>query len=119
MAWLLDTNGSPSVAKQSFPYYVLSRGVTFVLNLASPRFGWQTALVVFSCNAWSPPASAHLYCVDVRVVRFRGSIAHPAYTPVYASLCRLRQQRKTRGREDRYSFLVRILLCSDLFFRAT
>src|SRR5881296_2539382 len=31
--------------------------------------------------------SAHLYCVGVRVVSFRSSIAHPAYTPVYASLC--------------------------------
>src|SRR6266567_7240563 len=30
--------------------------------------------------------SAHLYCVGVRVVSFRSSIAHPAYAPVYASL---------------------------------
>ncbi len=30
--------------------------------------------------------SAHLYRVGVRVVSFRSSIAHPAYTPVYASL---------------------------------
>jgi hypothetical protein len=29
-------------------------------------------------------------CVGVRVVSFRSSIAHPAYTPVYASLCRSR-----------------------------
>src|SRR4030081_3801723 len=45
--------------------------------------------------------SAHLYCVDVRVVSFRSSIAHPAYTPVYASLSSSRYQRKTRGRADR------------------
>src|ERR1035438_9942558 len=51
--------------------------------------------------------SAHIYCVGVRVVCFRNSIAHPAYTPVYASLSPSRYQRKTRGRADRYSFLVR------------
>jgi hypothetical protein len=45
--------------------------------------------------------SAHLYCVGVRVVSFRSSIAHPAYTPVYASLSSSRYQRKTRGRADR------------------
>jgi len=53
--------------------------------------------------------SAHINRVGVRVVSFRSSIAHPAYTPVYASLCPSRYQRKTRGRVDRYSFLVRIL----------
>jgi hypothetical protein len=52
--------------------------------------------------------SAHIYRVGVRVVSFRSSIAHPAYTPVYASLSPSRYQRKTRGRADRYSFLVRI-----------
>src|ERR1019366_7881996 len=31
--------------------------------------------------------SAHLYCVGVRVVIFRSSIAPPAYSPVYASPC--------------------------------
>jgi hypothetical protein len=31
--------------------------------------------------------SAHIHRVGVRVVCFRSSIAHPAYTPVYASLC--------------------------------
>ncbi|MGA8440630.1 MAG: hypothetical protein WB762_33865 [Candidatus Sulfotelmatobacter sp.] len=36
-----------SIAKLSFPYYVLSAGVTSMLNLASHRFGWQAALVVF------------------------------------------------------------------------
>jgi hypothetical protein len=39
--------------------------------------------------ALSPPfmlPSAHVYRVGVRVVCFRSSIAHPAYTPVYASL---------------------------------
>ena len=42
-----------------------------------------------------------IYCVGVRVVSFRSSIAHPAYTPVYASLSSSRYQRKTRGRVDR------------------
>jgi hypothetical protein len=36
-----------SIAKLSFPYYVLSTGMTSMLNLASHRFGWQAALVVF------------------------------------------------------------------------
>jgi hypothetical protein len=31
--------------------------------------------------------SALIYDVGTRVVCFRSSIAHPAYTPVYASLC--------------------------------
>jgi len=53
--------------------------------------------------------SAHINRVGVRIVSFRSSIAHPAYTPVYASLSPSRYQRKTRGRVDRYSFLVRIL----------
>jgi hypothetical protein len=48
--------------------------------------------------------------VGVRVASFRSSIAHPTYSPVYASLCHLAvSQRKTRGRADRYSLLVRIL----------
>src|SRR6266566_7577315 len=45
--------------------------------------------------------SAHFYCVGVRVVCFRSSIAHPAYTPVYASLSPSRYECKTRGRADR------------------
>jgi len=45
--------------------------------------------------------SAHVNRVGVRVVCFRSSIAHPAYTPVYASLSPSRYQRKTRGRADR------------------
>jgi hypothetical protein len=45
--------------------------------------------------------SAHFSCVGVRVVGFRNSISHPAYTPVYASLSPSRYQRKTRGRADR------------------
>jgi len=36
-----------SIAQLSFPYYVLSAGVTSMLNLVSHRFGWQSALVVF------------------------------------------------------------------------
>jgi len=45
--------------------------------------------------------SAHINRVGVRVVSFRSSIAHPAYTPIYASLSPSRYQRKTRGRVDR------------------
>jgi hypothetical protein len=36
-----------SIVQLSFPYYVVSVGVTSMLNLVSHRFGWQTALVVF------------------------------------------------------------------------
>jgi hypothetical protein len=36
-----------SIAQMSFPYFVLSAGVTSMLELVSNRFGWQAALVVF------------------------------------------------------------------------
>jgi len=36
-----------SIVHLSFPYYVVSAGVTSMLNLVSHRFGWQAALVVF------------------------------------------------------------------------
>jgi MASE9 len=36
-----------SIVQMSFPYFVLSAGITSMLNLASNRFGWQAALVVF------------------------------------------------------------------------
>ena len=36
-----------SIVQLSFPYYVVSAGVTSMLNLVSHRFGWQAAMVVF------------------------------------------------------------------------
>lgn len=36
-----------SIALMSFPYFVLSAGVTTMLDLVSRRFGWQAALAVF------------------------------------------------------------------------
>ena len=36
-----------SIVELSFPYYVVSAGVTSMLTLVSHRFGWQAALVVF------------------------------------------------------------------------
>lgn len=36
-----------SIAQLSFPYYVLSAGLTSMVNLVSHHFGWQAALVVF------------------------------------------------------------------------
>jgi hypothetical protein len=36
-----------SIVQLSFPYYVLSAGMTSMVNLASHHFGWQAALVVF------------------------------------------------------------------------
>jgi hypothetical protein len=36
-----------SIAQMSFPYFVLSAGVTSMLSVVSNRFGWQAALVVF------------------------------------------------------------------------
>lgn len=35
------------IVQLSFPYYVLSAGMTSMVNLASHHFGWQAALVVF------------------------------------------------------------------------
>src|ERR1700693_1476871 len=35
------------IVQLSFPYYVLSAGITSMVNLASHHFGWQAALVVF------------------------------------------------------------------------
>lgn len=36
-----------NLAQLSFPYYVLSAGLTSMVNLVSHHFGWQAALVVF------------------------------------------------------------------------
>jgi hypothetical protein len=36
-----------SIVQLSFPYYVVSAGVTSMVNLVGHRFGWQAALVVF------------------------------------------------------------------------
>jgi hypothetical protein len=36
-----------SIAQLSFPYFVLSAGLTSMVNLASHHFGWQAALLVF------------------------------------------------------------------------
>jgi len=36
-----------SIVQLSFPYYVVSAGITSMANLVSHRFGWQAALVVF------------------------------------------------------------------------
>jgi hypothetical protein len=36
-----------SIAQLSFPYYVVSAGMTSMVNLASHHLGWQAALVVF------------------------------------------------------------------------
>jgi hypothetical protein len=36
-----------SIVQLSFPYYVVSAGMTSMLNLVSHSFGWQAALVVF------------------------------------------------------------------------
>jgi len=36
-----------SIVQLSFPYYVVSAGVSSMLNLVGHRFGWQAAMVVF------------------------------------------------------------------------
>ena len=36
-----------SIVQLSFPYYILSAGLTSMTNLVSHHFGWQSALVVF------------------------------------------------------------------------
>jgi hypothetical protein len=35
------------IVQLSFPYYILSAGMTSMVNLVSHHFGWQAALVVF------------------------------------------------------------------------
>ena len=35
------------IVQLSFPYYVLSAGMTSMVNLASRHYGWQAALVIF------------------------------------------------------------------------
>jgi len=35
------------IVQLSFPYYVLSAGMTSMVNLVSHHWGWQAALVVF------------------------------------------------------------------------
>src|ERR1019366_4815971 len=53
--------------------------------------------------------SAHLNCVGVLIASFRSSIPSPPI-PLFTLRCAPRDaQRKTRGRVDRYSFLVGIL----------
>jgi hypothetical protein len=37
-----------NIVQLSFPYYVVSAGVTSTTNLVSHHFGWQAALVVFA-----------------------------------------------------------------------
>lgn len=37
-----------SIVQLSFPYYVLSAGMTSMMNTVSHRLGWQAALVVFA-----------------------------------------------------------------------
>ena len=36
-----------SIVQLSFPYYVVSAGITSMLSLVGHRFGWQAAVVVF------------------------------------------------------------------------
>jgi hypothetical protein len=36
-----------SIAQLSFPYYVVSAGLTSMVNMVSHHVGWQAALVVF------------------------------------------------------------------------
>src|SRR5664280_244198 len=53
--------------------------------------------------------SAHIDCVGVLIASFRSSIPSPP-SPLFTLRCAPRDaQRKTRGRVDRYSFLVGIL----------
>lgn len=35
------------IVQLSFPYYILSAGMTSMVNLVSHHFGWQAALVIF------------------------------------------------------------------------
>jgi hypothetical protein len=63
-----------SITQMSFPYFVLSAGVTSMLDLVSNRFGWQAALVVFPVM-YGIHHSYHLYF---------GRVAQALQTPALA-----------------------------------
>ncbi len=59
-----------SIAQLSFPYFVLSAGMTSMVNFVSHHFGWATALVVF-------PA---MYGVHLSYRRYFGATAQSTPT---------------------------------------
>lgn len=62
-----------SIVQMSFPYYVVSAGMTSMLNLVSHRFGWEAALVVFPVM-YGVHHSYRLY-----FVRFGEALRTPAF----------------------------------------
>jgi hypothetical protein len=63
-----------SIALMSFPYFVLSAGVTTMLDLVSHRFGWQAALAVFPV----------MYCVHHSYRFYLGRVEQALPAPVLA-----------------------------------
>jgi len=63
-----------SIVQMSFPYFVLSAGVTSMLTLVGHRFGWQAALVVFPV----------MYGIHHSYRLYFGRIAEALRTPVLA-----------------------------------
>src|SRR5437899_736829 len=63
-----------------------------VWGLRLRRTGQELALSLLSMLP-----SAHYKVVGVRIASFRSSIAHPAYTPVYASPCTSRYPTQNSG----------------------
>lgn len=62
------------IVQLSFPYYVLSAGLTSMVNLVSHHFGWQVALVVFPV----------MYGIYRSYRLYFGQSAEPLHTPPLA-----------------------------------
>ena len=66
------------IVQLSFPYYILSAGMTSMVNLVSHHFGWQAALVVF-------PVMFGIYC-SFRL--YFGRLTEALRTPTLARTAR-------------------------------
>jgi hypothetical protein len=65
------------IVKLSFPYYILSAGMTSMVNLVSHHFGWQAALVVFPVM-YGVHRSYRLYFRDAAELTRNPSLARTA-----------------------------------------
>jgi hypothetical protein len=63
-----------SIVQLSFPYYVVSAGMTSMVNLVSHHWGWQAALVVFPV----------MYGIHRSYRLYFGRVAEPLRTPTLA-----------------------------------
>lgn len=64
-----------SIAQMSFPYFVLSAGVTSMMSMVSNRFGWQAAVVVFPIMYGVHHSYRMYFSKAVEALTVRGMIA--------------------------------------------